>query len=90
MLLGLIFRESAKEKRSVTSWRSDSKTVLPSSYDPRSASSPSFLSSTYRDEKGRLSDDLAGGFKGDKAGYGFGRQGEKQAGLKGAFYSRHR
>jgi hypothetical protein len=90
MLLGLIFRESAKEKRSITSWRSDSKTVLPSSYDPRSASSPSFLSSTYRDEKGRLSDDLAGGFKGDKAGYGFGRQGEKQAGLKGAFYSHHR
>jgi len=83
MLLGLIFRESAKDKRSITSWRSDSKKILPLSYDPKSASSPSFLSSTYKEEKGRQSDDFVGGFKGDKAGYGFGRQGEKQAGLKG-------
>jgi hypothetical protein len=85
ILLGLIFRESAKDKRSITSWRSDSKKVLPLSYDPKTASSPSFLSSTYKEEKGRQSDDFIGGFKGDKAGYGFGRQGEKQAGLKGAF-----
>ncbi|EEB96598.1 hypothetical protein MPER_04246 [Moniliophthora perniciosa FA553] len=29
MLLGLIFRESAKEKRSIRSWRADNKPVLP-------------------------------------------------------------
>jgi len=67
MLIGLIFRASAKSKRSLTSWREHGKSVLPNH--------------------------IAGSFKGDadaesvnstsKAGYGFGRQGEKAAGLKG-------
>lgn len=83
ILLGLIFRESAKEKRAITSWRSDSKGVLPA-HNPKVAGSPSFLSSaTYGDYKGRQSDEFVGGFKIEKVGYGFGRQGEKQAGLKG-------
>ena len=76
IFLGLVFRESAKDKRSFTSWRSESRTVLPT-HDPKSAGSASYLSSTYGDKR-RQSDD-------EKAGYGFGRQGEKQAGLKGAF-----
>jgi len=83
ILLGLIFRESAKEKRSLSSWRSESRAVLPSTHNPNFAGSASFLSSTYIDEKGRHSDDFVGGLKGEKAGYGFGRQGEKAAGLRG-------
>jgi hypothetical protein len=84
ILLGLIFRESAKEKRSVKYWRSESKAILPTAHNPNFSGSPSFLASTYVDEKGRNSDEFVGGFKGEKAGYGFGRQGEKAAGLKGA------
>lgn len=80
MFLGLVFRESAKDKRSLTSWRAESKAILPT----HSVGSPPFLSSTYVDEKGRLSDEFPGGLKSEKAGYGFGRQGEKAAGLKGA------
>jgi len=82
MFLGLIFRESAKEKRSLTSWRSESKAVLPT-YNPKFAGTASFLSSTHADDKGRDSDDFASRLIGEKAGYGFGRQGEKAAGLKG-------
>jgi len=82
MLLGLIFRESAKEKRSITPWRSKPKGILPI-HSPKFASAPSFLSSSAGDEKVYYNDDSIGGFRNDKAGYGFGRQGEKQAGLKG-------
>jgi len=82
MFLGLVFRESAKEKRALASWRSDSKAALPT-YNPNLAGTASFLSSTYADDKGRHSDDFAGGSVAEKAGYGFGRQGEKAAGLKG-------
>ncbi|KAJ3494450.1 hypothetical protein NLJ89_g10807 [Agrocybe chaxingu] len=35
MLLGLIFRESAKAKRSITSWRAEAKGILPTSQDNR-------------------------------------------------------
>jgi hypothetical protein len=84
MFLGLVFRESAKEKRALASWRSDSKAALPT-YNPKLAGTASFLSSTYADDKGRHSDDFAGGSVAEKAGYGFGRQGEKAAGLKGTF-----
>jgi len=83
MFLGLVFRESAKYKRSLTSWRSESKGILPSAHHPKFAGSPSFLSSTYVDEKGSLNDEFPGGLKSEKAGYGFGRQGEKAAGLRG-------
>lgn len=81
MLLGLIFRESAKEKRSPAPSRSEF--VLPVTHSTKLASTPSFLSSTYIDGKGRNSDDFAVGQKDEKAGYGFGRQGEKAAGLRG-------
>jgi len=89
MLLGLIFRESAKDRRSITSWRDGNKDVLPTHLPPaanlnRSAtasSAQSYMSSTVCDEKAR---DLAefGAARG-RAGYGFGRQGEKAAGMKG-------
>jgi len=54
VLLGLIFRESAKSKRSVTSWREHTKSVLPTHIGPvkipPTASSPpppSFVSHLY-------------------------------------------
>ncbi|KIK61857.1 hypothetical protein GYMLUDRAFT_557690 [Collybiopsis luxurians FD-317 M1] len=88
MLLGLIFRESAKSKRSITSWRKESKAVLPTINDPRPVFvnvSPAFNTGSEFSEKPRLASDF-GSFKStysDKSGLGFGRQGEKAAGLKG-------
>lgn len=109
VLLGLIFRESAKAKRSVTSWREQAKNVLPTPVQqglgaakavsshlgvwPSSPSKPNEV-----DEKKKLGhifgDSLSskhsvetnggtGGLKRDFSGMGFGRQGEKAAGLKG-------
>jgi len=78
MFLGL-WREGLKERRSITKWRSDSRAVLPT-HDPKSASTRSYLSSTYSgNEKG----DNMSSFSGDKAGYGFGRQGEKRISIVG-------
>ncbi len=54
MLLGLIFRESAKEKRSISAWRSDAKGILPTSRDHRPVfvnASPSFVASTFAGTK---------------------------------------
>jgi len=73
IFLGLIFREKAKAKRSVTSWRDHAKSVLPPPVR-RAASSASTLYGGGLSEKkglGRLSARFAG--------YGFGRQGEKEA-----------
>jgi hypothetical protein len=88
MLLGLIFRESAKSKRSITSWREEAKGILPTTNVAhldlnRTGTSGgwSFSSSTVYEEKGK---DLAEfGAGRSRAGYGFGRQGEKAAALKG-------
>jgi len=76
MLFGLIFRESAKDKRRLRSWR-DEKSVLPTS---ASVSPPSFRSSLFG---GRKADPSEFGVAREVSGKGFGRQGEKQAGLKG-------
>jgi len=94
MLLGLIFRESGKGRRSITSWRDEAKGVLPTNNLPsvahlnlnRSTSSnsgQSFASSTMYEEKTRDLAEFGAGRSGSRAGYGFGRQGEKAAGLKG-------
>lgn len=97
MLLGLIFRESAKEKRSVKSWRAENKGVLPThaiNVKVKGAqpifvnATPTFMS---RQNTG-MSDQTAVGSLADpsekykipeKTGYGFGRQGEKKASLRG-------
>ncbi|KIM62037.1 hypothetical protein SCLCIDRAFT_1215375 [Scleroderma citrinum Foug A] len=94
MLLGLIFRESAKDRRSITSWRDGNNDVLPTHLPPAAnlnrsgtaSSAQSYMSSTVCDEKAR---DLAefGAARG-RAGYGFGRQGEKAAGMKGFLISK--
>lgn len=91
MLLGLIFRESAKSRRSVTSWREEAKGILPTTNvghlalnrTGSSESSRSFTSSTLYEEKSRDLAEFGAGRSNSRAGYGFGRQGEKAAGLKG-------
>jgi len=88
MLVGLIFREKVKDKRSILSWRERGRDALPThstGVDMRSASgvlSPAFTGSSG----GRTgeSSTLAGSSSGSgRPGMGFGRQGEKAAGLKG-------
>ncbi|KAI0299019.1 hypothetical protein B0F90DRAFT_1818345 [Multifurca ochricompacta] len=82
ILLGLIFREGAKGKRSLTSWREQAKGVLPPPVQ-RAASSASTLYGAAFSEKG------AGNESSERfAGFGFGRQGEKKAGLKGFLISK--
>ncbi|KAH7929636.1 hypothetical protein BV22DRAFT_1109755 [Leucogyrophana mollusca] len=99
MLLGLIFRESAKSRRSITAWRDESKGVLPTTHMPAtvnlnraasssSASAPSFTSSVYAEKTRDLAEFGAARSNSGKAGYGFGRQGEKAAGLKGFLISK--
>ncbi|KAF8635484.1 hypothetical protein AX17_003874 [Amanita inopinata Kibby_2008] len=103
ILLGLVFRESAKGKRSITSWRAESKGVLPQTTDSDTTKcsvmagkgfSPFFITrslSGENEKSGNLQHYQSSGLKSefgsfrstDKAGYGFGRQGEKAAGLRG-------
>jgi hypothetical protein len=81
ILAGLIFRQSAKSKRSITSWRDHAKSALPThvagvDIRPVASAAPSFVSSVFKgnDEKPQAE---------AKIGYGFGVQGEKAAGLRG-------
>ncbi|KAF5357812.1 hypothetical protein D9756_001261 [Leucocoprinus leucothites] len=97
MLLGLIFRTSAKPKRSITSWRTESKGVLPThtgSSDTTKVES-SFANnnpSKYFPSSGanlqRGGSEHGSTYKSplpldEKSGYGFGTRGEKAAGLRG-------
>lgn len=96
MFLGLIFRESGKTKRSITSWRAESKAILPTIHDPRPIfvnASPAFshhdsYTGPGNDEKPKLASEFGSIRSTDKAGYGFGRQGEKAAGLRGFILQR--
>ncbi|TFK72718.1 hypothetical protein BDN72DRAFT_894533 [Pluteus cervinus] len=79
MLLGLIFRESAKERRSIRTWRDEQKTTLPvTQFDP-----VAFGGAAPRGFSEKASFDNASWKSTDKASLGFGRQGEKVAGLRG-------
>ncbi|KAJ6559225.1 hypothetical protein DFH09DRAFT_1247999 [Mycena vulgaris] len=85
MFAGLIFRQSAKSKRSITSWREHAKSALPThvagvDIRPVATAAPSFVSSVFKNEQKAPGD--------AKAGYGFGLQGERAAGLKGYFISK--
>lgn len=94
ILLGLIFRERAKDKRSLTEWRSESKSILPNIRDMKpgvSHRSSEYIPSSYSGLEKQGSADFdswksGGSIDKEKGGYGFGRQGEKAAGLKGLFY----
>ncbi|KAI0929335.1 hypothetical protein AcV5_006630 [Taiwanofungus camphoratus] len=87
MLLGLVFREKAKAQRSITSWREEAKGVLPKSSDLRPSftrPASTFVSNIFKGDGGRARaiDEFG------KTGFGFGRQGEKTAGLKGFLISK--
>jgi hypothetical protein len=108
MLVGLVFRERAKEYRSIPAFRTARKDVLPHHVEPsaRAAQPPFFGSGFHPDEKveyGYGASDKAARYEADYraiaasragspqeqwAGYGFGRQGEKAAGLKGFLISK--
>ncbi|KAJ7935609.1 hypothetical protein B0H13DRAFT_1948853 [Mycena leptocephala] len=80
MLAGLIFRQSAKSKRSITSWREHGKNSLPThvvgvDIRPVAAAAPSLTPSVFKSEE-------------TNTGYGFGRHGERTAGLKGYLISK--
>ena len=82
MVLGLIFRQSAKEKRSFTNWRGHAKGVLPTAvaaHIPSKAAAVSFVSSVYSTDRTEEN-------QSSERGFGFGRQGEQNAGLKGVFF----
>ncbi|KAH9832906.1 uncharacterized protein C8Q71DRAFT_775501 [Rhodofomes roseus] len=86
MLLGLIFRERAKERRCIFAWRERAKDVLPTSKLPGPLQAPAekFVDDVFNGNwKGGATE-----FGRKKAGFGFGRQGEKQAGLKGFLISK--
>jgi len=77
ILLGLIFRESAKSKRSIFSWREQAKNVLPAPVTSAAAIvRPVFTGSSFSS------------MRESKEGLGFGRQGEKAAALKGFMISK--
>lgn len=73
MLIGLIFRAGAKHKRSLMAWRDEKKSVL-----PRNATGSTWRSQADDVESVASVEEKKGVF-----GLGFGRQGEKAAGLKG-------
>ncbi|KAE9387040.1 hypothetical protein BT96DRAFT_968275 [Gymnopus androsaceus JB14] len=96
ILVGLIFRQGAKSKRSLTSWREHAKSAIPTHVAgvpiaPIVSHAPSFVSNIFG-EKGRnstASDSSEGSSSsGRPAGMGFGRQGEKAAAMKGYFISK--
>jgi hypothetical protein len=80
ILVGLIWREKAKDKRSILTWRDQKKNVLPKYISsPKIPSSPpSFVTTTWTgSERSDHSSEHS------KGGLGFGRQGEKAAGYQG-------
>ncbi|KAF8154144.1 hypothetical protein B0H34DRAFT_784136 [Crassisporium funariophilum] len=99
ILVGLIFRETSKPKRSLTSWREHAKSALPThvaGVDVRpiiASGPPSFVSNLYTGSSaaghGRTASEGGDEMMKEKfASFGFGRQGEKAAGLKGYLISK--
>jgi len=83
IMLGLILREHAKAKRNVTSWRDHAKSVLPPPVQRAASSASTLYGAAFSEKKG------SGHGLGERfAGYGFGRQGEKEAGKKGFLISK--
>jgi hypothetical protein len=77
IFLGLVFRERAKTKRSLTAWREHAKGVLPPPVQRAASAGSTFFNSSLFSEKGASNEG-----KGRFDGYGFGRQAEKKANLK--------
>jgi len=80
IVVGLIWRESAKSKRSITTWRDMDKPVLPVHVTGFSTHSSV---SSLGEKNGDVSDDSLFMNSTGKPGMGFGRQGEKAAATRG-------
>ena len=93
VFVGLIFRQGAKSKRSITSWRDHAKSAIPTHIGGVNiapitsvlSSPPSFVSSLYSEKTATSQgpDSKDDNEKEKFTSLGFGRQGEKAAGLKG-------
>lgn len=91
ILVGLIFRAGAKSKRSVTSWREQAKSALPThvagvDIRPVASVAPSFVSSVFSEKQPEQNAPATAAPA--HPGFGFGRQGEKAAALKGYLISK--
>ncbi|KAF7326619.1 hypothetical protein MVEN_02598600 [Mycena venus] len=80
ILAGLIFHDSAKAKRSITSWRDHAKSALPThvagvDIRPVASAAPSFVSSVFKGDAEKPQGEA-------KIGYGFGVQGGKGSGFE--------
>ncbi|KAN0079932.1 hypothetical protein V8E55_009498 [Tylopilus felleus] len=82
ILVGLIFRERSKDKRSILSWRERGRDVLPSHVRGADIQPVTGTLSSLRAEK-TGDTTLIGSDISSRSGMGFGRQGEKSATLKG-------
>lgn len=98
IFVGLIFREKAKSKRSLTSWREHAKSAIPTHVAGVNITpvvngvishAPSFVSNVFGDkERHSTASDSSMGSTSSKPGMGFGRQGEKAAAMKGMSFGR--
>ncbi|KAJ6622887.1 hypothetical protein B0H10DRAFT_1944214 [Mycena sp. CBHHK59/15] len=91
MLLGLIFREGAKTKRSIRAKRNANKGIIANDIRPPFVhASPQAVANVFTGATEKSVDDysFASWKSTDKANYGFGRQGEKAAGLRGFMLQR--
>lgn len=83
-MVGLIFRESAKAKRSLTSWKESKESVLPTSVAPRQlAMSTGGSTDSWEKDREDMSAGDAQRSGSQRSGMGFGRQGEKAALARG-------
>jgi hypothetical protein len=90
ILLGLIFGAAARSKRSITEWRSDHKGVLPSVTNKRSIFLRPGDAFTFNNNNEKGPSEFGVGPWNSSTtswGSGFGRRGEKAAGLKGRLSS---
>ncbi|EPQ55864.1 hypothetical protein GLOTRDRAFT_60670 [Gloeophyllum trabeum ATCC 11539] len=87
--IGLIFRASVKTRRSITSWKERAKDVLPPPVAGlMSPPAASFMSSVFSTEKQPERPMSPEEVLATRPGFGFGRQGEKKAALKGFLLQR--
>ncbi|KAF8205585.1 hypothetical protein K438DRAFT_1517041, partial [Mycena galopus ATCC 62051] len=85
MFLGLVFREGAKSKRSLRGKRDASQGIIAAGPQFVPAA-PQFVNNVFPEKTDNVS--FASWKSTDKASYGFGRQGEKAAGLRGFLIQR--
>jgi len=89
VLMGLAFRASIKSKRALMSWRERVPDLPRNTSDLSIASAKAgVFGSVFGDQEKAPSTSSAGQPASSHGGYGFGRQGEKHAGLKGFLISK--